>query len=245
MGNLHDGHLSLIKEALSFNDHVVVSIYVNPLQFNNKDDLLNYPKTIKDDINLLESVGCNSLFIPDSTILNNIKKIKAPDLANTLCGNSRPGHFDGVLTIVNKLFSIVSPTRAFFGLKDFQQLSIIKDFVKKNNLPIDIFSVDIQRSSEGLALSSRNNLLSKDDLITAAEIYKALQDIKINKDCLSSFFIEKKISYLTDIGFKIEYLEICNPDTLEKIQLPIGDKAIVVIAAFLGNVRLIDNILIN
>ena len=146
MGNLHKGHMALIDKAKSYDSHVTASIFINPLQFNDASDFNNYPKSLDDDIGLLSKHGCDSVFIPDSSILENIKEIKAPDTATYLCGMNRPGHFDGVLTIVNKLFEIIKPTRSFFGKKDFQQLTLIKNFVIENNLPIEIISVDTVRA---------------------------------------------------------------------------------------------------
>ncbi|MDB2448336.1 pantoate--beta-alanine ligase [Gammaproteobacteria bacterium] len=133
MGNLHNGHMALIDKAKSYDSHVVASIFINPLQFNDASDFKNYPKSIDDDIAILSEHGCDSLFIPDSSILEDIKEIKAPDKALYLCGMNRPGHFDGVLTIVNKLFEIIKPSRSFFGKKDFQQLTLISNFVKENS----------------------------------------------------------------------------------------------------------------
>ena len=127
MGNLHEGHLNLIKAAKSESCFVVVSIFINPLQFNNANDLINYPKSIEADIKLLEKAGCDLAFIPDETILNDIDSIQASEQSNVLCGKSRPGHFDGVLTIVNRLFTIIDPKIAFFGLKDYQQFILIKN----------------------------------------------------------------------------------------------------------------------
>jgi len=178
MGNLHKGHMALIDKAKSYDSHVIASIFINPLQFNDASDFKNYPKSIDDDIALLSEHGCDYLFIPDSSILENIKEIKASDKALYLCGMNRPGHFDGVLTIVNKLFEIIKPTRSFFGKKDFQQLTLITNFVKENNLPIEIISVDTVRELNGLAMSSRNNRLSESDREKASKLYKTLNALK-------------------------------------------------------------------
>ena len=129
MGNLHAGHMSLLERAKTYNNHISVSIFINPLQFNDKDDYINYPKTLDSDLELLNQRGCDSVFIPDATILEGINKIKAPIKSSFLCGANRPGHFDGVLTIVNRLFEIVKPTYSFFGNKDYQQLLLISDYV--------------------------------------------------------------------------------------------------------------------
>ena len=135
MGNLHDGHISLIKKANEYNDTVITSIFINPLQFNDKNDFIHYPKTLDSDINLLIKNECNCLFLPDQSILNNIKQIESSYKSQQLCGLNRPGHFDGVLTIVNRLFEVIRPTRAIFGKKDYQQLLLISDFVKENKFP--------------------------------------------------------------------------------------------------------------
>ena len=198
-----------------------------------------------DDITLLSKHGCDSLFVPDSSILENIKEIKASDTALYLCGMNRPGHFDGVLTIVNKLFEITKPTRSFFGKKDFQQLILIKNFVKENNLPIEIISVDTVREQNGLAMSSRNNRLSESDREKASILYKTLSSIKDNSNNLSNEMIMSYKDELTKQGFDVDYLTVCNPITLKDLGDFNSKPILVAIAASISGIRLIDNILID
>tara|TARA_A100001011_G_scaffold38266_1_gene36173 strand:- start:401 stop:1213 length:813 start_codon:yes stop_codon:yes gene_type:complete len=245
MGNLHKGHMALIDKARSYDSHVTASIFINPLQFNDASDFNNYPKSLDDDITLLSKHGCDSLFVPDSSILENIKEIKASDTALYLCGMNRPGHFDGVLTIVNKLFEITKPTRSFFGKKDFQQLILIKNFVKENNLPIEIISVDTVREQNGLAMSSRNNRLSESDREKASILYKTLSSIKDNSNNLSNEMIMSYKDELTKQGFDVDYLTVCNPITLKDLGDFNSKPILVAIAASISGIRLIDNILID
>ena len=245
MGNLHKGHMALIDKAKSYDSHVTASIFINPLQFNDDSDFNNYPKSLDEDIALLSKHGCDSVFIPDSSILENIKDIKAPDTALYLCGRNRPGHFDGVLTIVNKLFEITKPTRSFFGKKDFQQLTLINNFVKENNLSTEIISVDTVRELNGLAMSSRNNRLSESDREKASKLYKTLSLIKDNLNNLSKKMIKNYKDELIRQGFDVDYLSICDPITL-KDHVDFNSRPILVaIAASISGIRLIDNILID
>ena len=246
MGNLHNGHLSLFERASELNNPIFSSIFINPLQFNNKSDFANYPKTLKNDISLLESHNCECLFLPDESILDNIEQIKAPDKANFLCGANRPGHFDGVLTIVNKLFDIMRPSDAVFGLKDYQQYLLIKDYVNSRNLPINVVGSKTIRDKNGLAMSSRNNLLTINELIKASEIYKSLLFIKNNTKNLSKHFLDEVSRDLNKKGFKVDYLTVINSITLQEClnQRMEEGRLIVAIAAKIGSVRLIDNIFI-
>jgi pantoate--beta-alanine ligase len=246
MGNLHNGHLSLFERASELNNPIFSSIFINPLQFNNKNDFANYPKTLKNDISLLESHNCECLFLPDESILDNIEQIKAPDKANFLCGANRPGHFDGVLTIVNKLFDLMRPSDAVFGLKDYQQYLLIKDYVNSRNLPINVVGSKTIRDKNGLAMSSRNNLLTSNELIKASEIYKSLLFIKNNTKNLSKHFLDEVSRDLNKKGFKVDYLTVINSITLQEClnQRMEEGRLIVAIAAKIGSVRLIDNIFI-
>ena len=246
MGNLHNGHLSLFERASKLNNPIFSSIFINPLQFNNKYDFANYPKTLKNDISLLESQNCECLFLPDESILDNIEQIKAPDKANFLCGANRPGHFDGVLTIVNKLFDLMRPSDAVFGLKDYQQYLLIKDYVNSRNLPINVVGSKTIRDKNGLAMSSRNNLLTSNELIKASEIYKSLLFIKNNTKNLSKHFLDEVSRDLNKKGFKVDYLTVINSITLQEClnQRMEEGRLIVAIAAKIGSVRLIDNIFI-
>ena len=245
MGNLHNGHMALIDKAKSYDSHVTASIFINPLQFNDDSDFRNYPKSLDEDIALLSKHGCDSVFMPGSSILENIKDIKAPDTALYLCGRNRPGHFDGVLTIVNKLFEITKPTRSFFGKKDFQQLTLIKNFVSENNLPIEIISVDTVREPNGLAMSSRNNRLSQSDREKASELYKTLSLIRDNSNNLSNKIIKSHKDELMRQGFDVDYLSVCNPISLKDLEDFNLKPILVAVAASISGIRLIDNILID
>ena len=246
MGNLHDGHLSLFDRASKLKNPIFSSIFINPLQFNNKSDFTNYPKTLENDISLLESRKCECLFLPDESILDNIEQIKAPHKANFLCGADRPGHFDGVLTIVNKLFDLMKPTDAVFGLKDYQQYLLIKDYVNSRKLPINVVGSHTIRDKNGLAMSSRNNLLTNNELVKASEIYKSLLFIKNNTKNLSKHFLDEVSRDLNKKGFKVDYLTVINSITLQEClnQRMEEGRLIVAIAAKIGSVRLIDNIFI-
>jgi pantoate--beta-alanine ligase len=252
MGALHEGHLSLIKCAKEKSDIVVVSIFVNPTQFNNSEDLENYPIALKDDIKLLEDEQCDILFCPETSEMypegNITKKYPLNGLDKSLEGEKRPGHFDGVCTIVHHLFDVLKPNKAFFGEKDFQQLAIIKQLVKILALEIDIVDCPTVRDADGLAKSSRNKLLSASERKKASLIYEILKKAK-------SLFPEKEI---VDIKCMVEneingckemtldYVEIVNPENLKPLEK--GNtlkKAHILIAAYLGNVRLIDNLPLN
>jgi pantoate--beta-alanine ligase len=245
MGNLHYGHASLIDIAKQFNQEVIATIYINKLQFNDKNDYLNYPKTLDKDLELLKQHGCDHLILPDDSILDNIKTIKAPSKANKLCGLNRPGHFDGVLTILNKFFNIINPNILILGKKDYQQFILVKDFIKDKNLNIKTIGVETIRERNGLAYSSRNTLLSNNNKSIASMLYKVLKDIELNKDGLSNDLLNSQIKYLTSIGFELDYLAVCDTESLEQ-SLDIYKKDLLVaIAAKLNNVRLIDNIVLT
>lgn len=246
MGNLHDGHLSLFERASKLKKPIFSSIFINPLQFNNKSDFTNYPKTLENDISLLESQECECLFLPNESILDNIEQIKAPDKANFLCGANRPGHFDGVLTIVNKLFDLMRPTDAVFGLKDYQQYLLIKDYVDSCKLPINVLGSKTIRDKNGLAMSSRNNLLTNDELAKASEIYKSLLFIKNNTNNLSKHLLSDASRNLNKEGFEVDYLKVINSITLQECLSKDDEEGhlVVAIAAKLGSVRLIDNMFI-
>jgi pantoate--beta-alanine ligase len=252
MGALHEGHLSLIKCAKEKSDIVVVSIFVNPTQFNNSEDLENYPITLKDDIKLLEDEQCDILFCPETSEMypegNITKKYPLNGLDKGLEGEKRPGHFDGVCTIVHHLFDVVKPNKAFFGEKDFQQLAIIKHLVKILALEIDIVNCPTVRDADGLAKSSRNKLLSASEREKASLIYESLKKAK-------SLFPEKEI---VDIKCMVEneidgckemtldYVEIVSTENLKPLEKSNTlEKAHILIAAYLGNVRLIDNLPLN
>ena len=249
MGALHKGHLFLIEQAKKKNDLTVASIFVNPTQFNNQEDLDNYPKTLEKDIELLESVSCDVLFVPtiDEIYHKNVvsNKFDFDGLEHEMEGKYRAGHFDGVGTIVKTLFEIVSPKNAYFGEKDFQQLQIIKKLVTKNQLPISIKGCAIYREKDGLAMSSRNARLSSEQRKVAPIIYKVLK--KVKKKFPEE--TEEEISEWVENQFKnhpflqLEYFTIADEKSLKPINIKEFDKKYrAFIAVFAGNIRLIDNI---
>ena len=246
MGNLHEGHISLIKEAKKLSKNIVLSIFINPIQFDSKNDLNNYPRTLSQDINLLKGKGVSILFTPSiKDIYPNEPKLsyKMPFISNELCGYSRKGHFKGVITIIDKLFNLIMPSYAIFGKKDYQQLFLIKKFISDSKLSIKIIEAKTIRDKNNLALSSRNSLLNENDVCKAKNLYKQLKVCA--KSVAKGFDIEKAESkakrQLKLEGWKIDYFEIRRQIDLKKPSY--NDKNLVVLgAAFLGEVRLIDNI---
>jgi pantoate--beta-alanine ligase len=249
MGALHQGHLSLIKKAKRKNDVVVVSIFVNPTQFNKKEDLTNYPKTIENDTKLLESVSCDVLFFPSVEEIYedhvSSEKFDFDGLEHLMEGKFRQGHFDGVGTIVKKLFEIVTPHQAYFGQKDFQQLQIIKKMVKKHHLNVKIKGCAIFREEDGLAMSSRNTRLSKEHRVAAPFVYKILKKVR------KKFATENtdKVTEWVENQFKkhpllnLEYFTIAAEKSLETIKNKESNKKNrAFIAVFASEIRLIDNI---
>lgn len=251
MGALHEGHLALVEKARSIagpNGCVAVSIFINPIQFNNQSDLENYPNPIEQDLELCKKHGVDLVFTPSPEILyahNRSILISETSLSNKLCGATRPGHFDGVCTVVAKLFNLFTPTDAVFGKKDYQQLAIINRLVRDLNFPVIIHGVDTVREQDGLALSSRNLRLSPESRNQAPIIYQALKAAKENlietKDASTLLAsIKAKIETETPQAV-IDYLECVDASTLQPVS-DIDRKCIVAIAVFLGDVRLIDNI---
>ena len=249
MGALHEGHLSLIKKAKQNNEITTVSIFVNPTQFDNKEDLVKYPKTIENDIKLLESVDCDILFSPsvEEIYAENItsNKFDFDGLEHKMEGKFRNGHFDGVGTIVKTLFEIVKPDNAYFGKKDFQQLQIIKKMVEKHKMPLKIVGCDIFREKDGLAMSSRNARLTKEYRKAAPFIYKTLKKAKKKFGTKSA----KKVTKWVEKKFKkhpileLEYFTIADEATLEIINKKEANKKYrAFIAVFAGEIRLIDNV---
>jgi pantoate--beta-alanine ligase len=251
MGALHSGHVSLIKLSVNQCNTTVCSIFVNPAQFNDKNDLLNYPRTTEKDLAMLEQAGCDVVFIPE------VEEIYPPntpmqqydfgDIEKVMEGEHRPGHFNGMANVVQRLFDIVKPDVAFFGEKDFQQLCVVKQLVKMLNLPIKIVAGAIIREEDGLAMSSRNMLLTTTERIAAAGIFNTLMAVK-NKSKNSS---PKELLQFAFENFKHyplitpEYIQFAYADNLEKLE--VHDKtraAMLFIAVKLGKVRLIDNMLI-
>lgn len=247
MGALHNGHLSLIQQSKSKTDITVASIFVNPTQFNNQDDLKNYPKPIEADIEKLQDAGCDILFHPSVEEMYGEKenwKYEVGVLDHLLEGEFRPGHYKGVTQIVYKLFNAVKPDFAFFGQKDYQQFLVISKMVEDFNLAVKLVAGRIIREDSGLAMSSRNIRLNDEERKAADKLYKALTFIKENYDHLSlSILKEKALSFLTDPVYKIEYLKICDVFTLHEIEEK-KPEAIVLIACFVGKTRLIDNMML-
>lgn len=248
MGALHDGHLSLIKQAQLQNDIVVCSIFVNPTQFNDAKDLEKYPRTIEADIRLLEAVNCDVLFSPDvEEIYDKHEQWHLPlgELEHLLEGKFRPGHYQGVTQVVSILFGLVEPDRAYFGQKDYQQFLVISKMVKMLHIPVKLVMCPIKREPDGLAMSSRNVHLSSDDRPHALILSKALRWVKDHFDSGQIPAIKKHAETMVagEPGVELEYFEIVNADTLNPAVE--GDKGIVaLIAARVGKTRLIDNIIL-
>ena len=249
MGCLHDGHLSLISKAKSLADHVVVSIFVNPLQFDDPDDLAKYPNTLEDDVTKLADFNVDLIFTPGASSLypegeREVEKIDMGAITEILEGEKRPGHFAGVATVVKRLFDIVLPTYAIFGEKDFQQLMIIKQLVDEFDLDIKIISMPTFRESDGLAMSSRNIRLDENMRTKAAEIYRQLSLIKssINGGEADFHLLEKSaFENLEKAGFLPEYVTIRDANTLLPPEKSTSH-LVALVAAKLGEIRLIDNI---
>mgnify|MGYP001405132887 CR=1 FL=1 len=253
MGSLHEGHIKLLAEGKKYSNYLISSLFINPLQFNNQKDLVNYPKNYEEDISIFEKFGVDLLYIPnEKEILNsNIKKINSGRQGKILEGKYRPGHFDGVLTIVNKFFEIIKPDYSFFGIKDFQQLCLI--YTKLSPLhSTTIIPVETIREPSGLALSSRNKLLNDDQKLTASKIYEGLklleknikEDPEIN--CIS--FLEN--FYKDYNSLEIEYISLENTSIFDENERLISNllcnkNRVIMVAAKVGNIRLIDNILIS
>lgn len=250
MGALHKGHLKLVKESKKKNDITVVSIFVNPAQFSPTEDLAKYPRPIKHDKRLLEEEKVDYLFYPDAKTIypdgfqTNVAIAK---FSNILEGKSRTGHFVGVATIVLKLFNLITPINAYFGQKDFQQCVVIKQMVKDLNLSIIINTLSTVRDQDGLALSSRNVYLSPQERLQAVALYQSLQLAKqlIKSGNKNSEKIKKEIKkYLQEYKLvNLDFIEICDPNNLSPVKI-IEEKAVILIAAFVGKTRLIDNIII-
>ncbi len=247
MGNLHAGHLHLVELAKQQAKCVVVSIFVNPLQFGANEDLANYPRTLEEDCEKLKLAGVDVVFTPtvetmyptEQTVL-----VEPPAIANTLCGASRPGHFRGVATVVLKLFNMVRPDVAVFGKKDFQQLFIIREMVKQLNLPIEIVAGETMREPDGLAMSSRNGYLLPGQRVEAQRLHRALQQVVDAIQGGNTDFpaLESQTTqYLTQLGWVVDYIAIRSSHTL--LPANADDTRLVVLgAAKQGRTRLIDNI---
>lgn len=253
MGALHKGHLALVEKALANNDKVFVSIFVNPTQFNNPDDLIKYPRTLEKDIELLESLSTDILIFAPSveaiyTGSTRSQKFDFDGLEFEMEGKFREGHFDGVGTVVKRFFDIIRPDNAYFGEKDFQQLQIIKKMVSKHNIPVNVVACKIYRESNGLAMSSRNTRLTDEQKKAAPFIYKTLKTAKQYFGTKSADQVTKWVTkqFENQALLHLEYFIIADVDTLKEIKRKSNNKTYrAFIAVYAGEVRLIDNIALN
>ena len=251
MGYLHEGHLSLVRIARKRCDILVVSIFVNPTQFGPEEDFDKYPRDFGRDKKLCEQENVDIIFAPSVEEMYPKDSVTYVDMAgemtNVLCGKYRPGHFRGVMTVVSKLFNIVQPDIAVFGRKDGQQLAVIRRMVSDLNFPIEIIGGETVRESDGLAMSSRNKYLTEEQRKSAPALYKSLLLAKTmieNGETDSSKIVERMRDYISNSGdFKIQYIEIVDADTLTPVD-KIRNKVMIALAAFLGETRLIDNIVV-
>ncbi|MDK2791840.1 MAG: pantoate--beta-alanine ligase [Deferribacteres bacterium] len=247
MGYLHDGHLSLIKKSKEDNDVTVCSIFVNPTQFGPGEDLDKYPRDIERDMKLLKENKCDILFYPDVKEMypnGFYTKVTLSILTDKLCGKSRPGHFDGVATVVTKLINIVNPDSAYFGMKDYQQLLVIKRVVEDLNLDVNIVGCPIVRENDGLAMSSRNVYLTEKERESALSLSKSFKLVSqlIEKGIKNPQEIKQEVcKFIETHPFtKIDYVELVDIDTLENLN-ELKDKFLLALAVFVGKARLIDN----
>tara|TARA_B100002019_G_scaffold273491_1_gene269630 strand:+ start:132 stop:941 length:810 start_codon:yes stop_codon:yes gene_type:complete len=244
MGNLHEGHLSLVKYGIKNYSEVITSIFINPLQFGKNEDFSSYPKTISKDTQLLERLGCNYLFIPEKDFAENLDIIE-PKFSDVLCGLSRPTHFHGVLTIIDKFLRIIKPDACLLGLKDYQQQLIIKDFVKRKKIKTDIVSLPILREKSGLAMSSRNNYLLDEDKKFCGKIYSCIKNLAASLKITPLEVLKKEATdFLQNTGFEIDYLEIVDATNLSSVTEN-TDKVLIAVAVIYKKVRLIDNIVVS
>lgn len=250
MGALHEGHLSLVKRSKEDNDITLVSIFVNPVQFNNPEDLKTYPRQEESDFRLLAVEGVDVVFVPSQSEIypegfNKDREFELGSVAEVMEGKYRPGHFQGVALVVNRLFELIRPTHAYFGMKDFQQIAVIREMVRKEGLNVEIIACPIVREESGLALSSRNQLLDENQRKEASAIHKAL---KASVEFAKTHSVEEtKLSVINDLnhreGFKVEYFEIVDGETLIPVERFDEAKFVMgCITVFVGKVRLIDNI---
>ncbi|RDB42619.1 pantoate--beta-alanine ligase [Halomonas sp. DQ26W] len=247
MGNLHAGHIALVETARRHADVLVATIFVNPLQFGPSEDLDSYPRTLADDQAKLAEAGCDLLFTPDTTMLyprglDDQTRVCVPDVSEGLCGGARPGHFDGVSTVVSILFNLVQPDTACFGEKDYQQLAVIRKLVEDLHFPIKIVGVPIVRDEDGLALSSRNGYLDPDQRATAPRLYQTLCELRDGLEAGEpvATSLEAGLARLRQYGFEPDYLELRATD-LAPVTAATRD-AVLLVATRLGPTRLIDNL---
>jgi pantoate--beta-alanine ligase len=250
MGALHDGHLALITESLHENGITVCSIYVNPTQFNNADDLARYPRTIEQDIEMLKAVGCDVLFCPSNEEIYPEKSIIRFDfghIEHILEGEFRPGHFSGVAKVVSKLLNIVQPDRAYFGQKDFQQFKIVECLVQELKFNVQLRCISIQREKDGLAMSSRNLRLNNEQRKNAIVFYESLQFAKRRlREGVYMPLIREEIKKYCESkeGVRLEYIELADTSNFVLLE-SVTSNAILLIAGYVGEVRLIDNLVLN
>ena len=263
MGNLHAGHLSLVKKAQQSADRVLVSIFVNPLQFGVNEDFATYPRSLQSDIDKLNELGVNFIFSPQTSLMypqidHYNTRVSVQGLSAELCGVTRPHFFDGVTTVLTKLFSLVQPNVAIFGEKDYQQLIIVQRMVKDLNLSIKIIGMPIVRETDGLAMSSRNQYLTPNERAIASQLNIALCALKKNilnnlkkiaersDNNIPDTFVSAAIQHLNQSGFKVDYLELRNTHDLTPIRTSDlktkNREFILLVAAYLGKTRLLDNI---
>ncbi|MCQ4271790.1 pantoate--beta-alanine ligase [Pseudomonas kuykendallii] len=252
MGNLHAGHAALVERIAEHADFVVASIFVNPLQFGPREDLATYPRTLPADQEKLLAAGCDLLFAPSVEQMypngaDGQTRVSVPEVSEGLCGASRPGHFEGVATVVNKLFNMVQPDVAVFGQKDFQQLAVIRKMVADLNLPIEIIGAPTVRASDGLALSSRNGYLDERQRATAPALYRSMTRLADglragNTD--RAALLEQARTEQEASGLRVDYLEIREAAHLRAAR-PEDRKLVILAAAYLGSTRLIDNLTVE
>lgn len=248
MGHLHAGHISLIELAKTKASRVVISIFINPIQFNQSNDFERYPRTLDEDCEKLTELNIDAVFIPEQNEIyphgaSTTTKVSVPELANLLEGEYRPGHFSGVCTVVCKLFNIITPDVAIFGNKDYQQLLIIRRIVTDLNFNIEIVSGDTQRESNGLAMSSRNSLLSNQQRELAANIHSTLKKTKHEFSLNNTESLEKSASTaLNQYGFRVDYFTIRDAKNLQPVTQD-TENIVILTAAWLDETRLIDNLL--
>ena len=251
MGALHDGHLSLIRAAKAQCDQVAVSLFVNPLQFGPREDLTRYPRDFARDRELLENEDVDFLFAPGVEEMypaEAVTYVTVEGLSDKLCGRSRPGHFRGVTTVVSKLLNIVEPDLAFFGQKDAAQVAIVRRMVRDLNVPVQIVTCPIKREADGLAMSSRNAYLDPQQRKSAPILYRSLVEVQKTfeqgEHKTDRLIAAGKRAFAEDPAMRLDYLEIVDPETLDPVEVVSG-RALVAIAAFLGNTRLIDNVVLE
>jgi pantoate--beta-alanine ligase len=251
MGALHEGHARLIETARAGGDRVIVSIFVNPLQFDRKDDLERYPRTLDADLQICDRLGAEVVFAPAVDEMypsEPLCTVTVKRITDRLCGQFRPGHFDGVATVVTKLFEIVQPDVAYFGEKDAQQLAVIRRLVSDFNMPIQIVGVPTVREADGLAMSSRNARLSPEERSKATALYRALREAgrAIQDGEQDARAVERRAAALIppDPSLRLEYLEVVDPAELQRVDR-IAGKVLIAGALWVGSTRLIDNVTCN